>query len=120
MKLSLTKDLKDYRAVFYWTNREGKRLSPMLPTLVHAYEWHLLFQRWVFKGTEKRKTKVDRRFGDLFSGKRRKYERRQKPMGRRSSDTSLTVVNDLYSEKIAWLKKQTFIGKQQIPQRLSA
>ncbi|WP_415903775.1 hypothetical protein ACMXYW_08965 [Neptuniibacter sp. QD48_55] len=120
MKLQLIKDIKDYRAVFYWCNSKGKRHSPMMPTLVHAYEWHLQFQRGIYKGKERRKNRVDRRLGYLLENKNRKNDRRYKQKGRRFIDTALYVSKDLYSEKIAALKKLAFESNNYYYERKSA
>ncbi|WP_415903515.1 hypothetical protein ACMXYR_07370 [Neptuniibacter sp. QD29_5] len=120
MKLQLIKDLKNYRAVFYWCNSKGKRHSPMLPTLVHAYEWHLLFQRCIYKGKERRKDGVDRRLGYLLENKTRKNERRFKSKGRRLIDTAFYISKDLYSEKIEALKKLTVESNSEYYERKSA
>jgi hypothetical protein len=111
MKIQLIKDLKNYRAVFYWANVNGKKLSPILPTLIHAYEWHLQFHKWLYKGEERRNSKVDRRLGILLDlKKRKKDERRSSNKGRRCTDTSLHISKDLFAEKVALLKQETFIS----------
>lgn len=111
MKIELVKDLKNYRAVFYWTNVNGKKLSPILPTLIHAYEWHLQFHKWLYKGKDRRSSKVDRRLEFLLDVKKRKKdERRSRHQGRRCTDMALHITRDLFAEKVALLKQETFIS----------
>lgn len=120
MRLYLIKDLKEYKAVYYWTDGTGKRISPFMPTLNHIYEWRLELFRALHQGNERRSNQVDRRWRSSVSGKKRKSERRDNPVGRRASDNRLQVHKDLFSKKVSDLSLVLSSKSYQELEKLSA
>lgn len=101
----LVKDYIDYKIVFYWQNKQSKRISPTFPSLVHAKAWLIDLYFDAYKGPERRESTVDRRSLQQadFHAQRTPYSK-----GRRITDRPITVDVNLADKKIAeMLKKST-------------
>lgn len=100
--LYLVKNLYKDKVVFYWVNKEkGKKISPLLSSMLEAEDW---WKRYIFskyEGAERRSTVRDRRLchstRDVM--KSRKGEKHISP-GRRVTDQPIEVDIDLYQKKL--------------------
>ncbi|WP_286238275.1 hypothetical protein [Neptuniibacter halophilus] len=99
----LVKDFGDYQFTYYWIDDSNQQISPNLPTLSHAHEWLVTYHHDQHEGTERRKTRYDRRhpngpMRDSISSKRNPVS-----SGRRSTDRPVAVDLDLSVGKVAKL-----------------
>lgn len=107
--LKLIKDIDNYRYVYYWACPELGKISPELPTLLHAGEWIVEYQSETYAGKERRQTSVDRRKRKLRArtpGQELVYSRRENPEGRRITDKVPVVDLDLSPEKFKSMKDE--------------
>lgn len=103
--MTLVKDMKNHRIVYYWNDLDGQTLSPELPTLAIAEEWRKEYLQAVYEGHQRRVSTIDRR---LYQHKRDQHPRSKKieslfESGRRSTDRSARVDKDFASEKLQQL-----------------
>ena len=105
--LKLIKDLENYKLVYYWACSDQGKVSPDLPTLLHASEWIIQHQATTYEGSERRKTLLDRRKKKTLPNNHETelvFSRRLKPEGRRITDTIPKVDLDLSAEKLLEMK----------------
>ena len=107
--LKLIKDLDNYKFIYYWASPEIGKISPNLPTLLHAGEWLVEHKTESFQDPERRKTMVDRRKKNLKSTSPEMeliYSRRENPEGRRITDKLPTIDLDMTAEKLNQMKSE--------------
>lgn len=107
--LKLIKDLDNFRQIYYWACPTQGKVSPELPTLLHASEWIIKHQADNFASTERRKTLIDRRKRNTVPSNAETelvFSRRINPEGRRITDAMPKVDLDLAAEKIKEMKGQ--------------
>ncbi|EAR61587.1 hypothetical protein [Neptuniibacter caesariensis] len=108
-KLKLIKDLDNYRYVYYWACPDQGRVSPELPTILHASEWIIEHQTENYQGQERRQSNLDRR---KVKSKARTpdeelvFSRRENPEGRRITDKVPVIDLDLCPEKLKSMKDE--------------
>ncbi len=105
--LKLIKDLDNYKFIYYWASPELGKISPDLPTLLHAGEWLVEHQAENFLNKERRKTMVDRRkkaFKSTSPEMELIYSRRTNPEGRRVTDKLPVIDLDMTPEKFNQMK----------------
>ncbi|WP_415885067.1 hypothetical protein ACMXYO_10480 [Neptuniibacter sp. QD37_6] len=106
--LNLIKDLDNLKIVYYWACPNQGKVSPNLPTLLHASEWFISHNTAKYTGIERRKTMVDRRKQESAAVTAEMdlvYSRRLKPEGRRITDKELTIDLDLTLDKLSKIKQ---------------
>lgn len=109
VSLKLIKDLDNYKFIYYWACPEQGRVSPNLPTLLHASEWLVEHQSEKYKDRERRKSMTDRRrnaYKSTSPSMELIYSRRLKPEGRRITDKLPTVDLDMSSDKCREMRDQ--------------
>ncbi|MAY42429.1 MULTISPECIES: hypothetical protein [unclassified Neptuniibacter] len=107
--LKLIKDLDNYKFIYYWACPESGKVSPDLPTLLHAGEWICEYQTAQYKHRERRKVMKDRRRNTVQKNTPELdlvYSRRLKPEGRRVTDTLPVIDLDMTPEKFNVMKDQ--------------
>lgn len=99
--LLLVKNLHNGRVVFYWVNKQGKRVSSILHNQTAAEEWWKTYMFSQYEGIERRHSIADRRACSTTRSliKERKNESDVNP-GRRETDGPIKVDIDLYQKKI--------------------
>ncbi|WP_415891820.1 hypothetical protein ACMXYN_10765 [Neptuniibacter sp. PT8_73] len=106
--LKLIKDLDNFKFVYYWACPDQGKVSPNLPTLLHAGEWIIEHNTSNYVGTERRKTMVDRRKKQAAATTAEMelvYSRRLNPEGRRVTDKVPVIDLDLTPEKFNEMKQ---------------
>ena len=107
MPIKLFKDFADGRVCFYWTDYDGRQVSPILATLQAAEEWWKQYLFAQFTGRERRRSVLDRRSD--YDKRRRVARRLNSPglahFGRRASDQPVRVDQDLAADKIRLLEQ---------------
>jgi len=100
----LVKDIDEKGIFFYWSDSDfiDVPISPRLPCIELAKEWRDKHLFSLYKGDERRHSHIDRR---LDRTKRQHVDEalfysRQRPEGRRSTDTPLEVDIDLVMDKL--------------------
>lgn len=97
--MKLVKDFDDYQITYYWLDSEGIKVSPNLPTLVHAQEWYLEHNFAQYDGIERRQRKCERRHANTLRTTLR-CKRKNSSSGRRSTDKTFSVDIDFSKDKI--------------------
>ncbi|MGB0204674.1 MAG: hypothetical protein ACPF9K_06450 [Neptuniibacter sp.] len=93
----LVKDFHKEKIIFYWIDKNKKRISPPLPSLNHAKDWLIAEQFASYEGNERREPKVDRRRTGKFEANcRRKHQEN----GRRIPDKPIKVDINIADKKI--------------------
>ncbi len=103
--LSLVRDLKGTRVVYYWINRaQRERVSPVFPSFPIAEEWLLKYRHNAYKGKNRRRSLIDRRKLNGTGDNLDKRTPKPQKQGRRASDKRPKVVLDLAKTKLDELK----------------
>ena len=107
-KLQLVKDFKKFKFIYYWVDRYSMKVSPDMTTFYHAEEWITDYSFALYKGRERRVSKIDRRTARLMKiikGKARFSSKRRGIPGRRVTDNPVKVDLNLAAEKLNVLKR---------------
>ena len=107
--LKLIKDLDNYKFVYYWASPDSGKVSPELPTLLHASEWLVEYQADKYQDSERRESRIDRRKRERHAsspGMELIYSRRLNPEGRRVTDKLPVIDLDMTSEKFNKMKDE--------------
>jgi len=107
-QLKLIKDLDNFKFVYYWACPFRGKVSPEMPTLLHAGEWMIEYQTANYEGRERRKTMIDRRKKELkprTTDEKLQFVKRTRPEGRRITDKMPDVDLDLSEEKLKEMKQ---------------
>lgn len=107
--LKLIKDFDNFKFVYYWACPDQGKVSPNLPTLLHASEWIIEHNSSNYNGVERRTTMVDRRKKKLKPNNAESelvYSRRENPEGRRVTDKVPKIDLDLTPEKFNEIKQE--------------
>jgi len=107
--LRLAKDFKNYQFLYYWFDGQANKISPDMTTFHHAEEWIIDYHFSLYNGTERRKSKIDRRTVNSSRQSKRKaifFSKRERGLhGRRITDRQVHVDIDLSIEKLELLKQ---------------
>ena len=107
--LKLIKDLDNYKFIYYWASPEQGKVSPDLPTLLHAGEWFIEHQSENFQDRERRTSRADRRKRSYKSTSPEMeliYSRRTHPEGRRVTDKMPVIDLDMTPDKFSAMKDE--------------
>ena len=117
MNLQLVKDFKKFKFIYYWVDRYSMKVSPDMATFYHAEEWITDYRFSLYKGIERRVSKIDRRKARLLrviKGKARFSAKRGGVTGRRVTDNPVTVDLNLAVEKLNVLKRVMEVEMRQL------